>query len=205
MQEGLSLAFAALIGFGHAFEADHLLAVSALVAKAENQKQVWKNGFIWGLGHTSTLLLMGILVILLQVHTLKTYFDFFELFVGVMLIILGILRLFTHVPSKYFSEESSHDKEAYGIGLIHGLAGSGTLIILILANQESNWGALSYLILFGLGSALGMALAASLMCIPLLGRSNKRKPNPQWRRGFTWLSSLLCMAYGFYILMSFTI
>lgn len=196
------MTLAALIGFGHAFEADHLLAVSTLVSKSDSNKQVLKNGFIWGLGHTSTLLLVGILILSLQVNSLPHYFDYLEIFVGIMLILLGGTRLFFHLPHSHSHLDTTHDKEAYGIGLVHGLAGSGTLILLVLANQPTHWEALGYMGLFGLGSALGMSCAASLMRMPLLrnaqGGENKR------RKLFTALSSLLCIAYGLYILWRFT-
>ena len=196
------MTLAALVGFGHAFEADHLLAVSTLVSKSESQKQVWKNGFIWGLGHTSTLLLVGILILWLQVNSLPHYFDYLEIFVGIMLIALGGTRLFFHLPHSHSHLDSSHDKEAYGIGLVHGLAGSGTLILLVLANQTTPWEALGYMGLFGIGSALGMSCAASLMRMPLLKNSHER--DEKRRKLFTSLSSLLCIAYGLYILLRFT-
>jgi len=53
MESGMSLAFAALVGFGHAFEADHLLAVSTLVSKSKSNRQVLTNGFSAGTCHVS--------------------------------------------------------------------------------------------------------------------------------------------------------
>jgi len=197
MEVGLSLAFAAIIGFGHAFEADHLLAVSTLVAKSHSPKQVWKNGLIWGLGHTSTILLMGLVILVLQVATLKSYFGYFELFVGLMLIVLGILRL--KVPPPQPGAGSSHDGEAYGIGLVHGLAGSGTLILLVLTDLDNTWDALGYLVLFGLGSSLGMSIAASMMRIPILQGAHLAK-RKKW---FAFLSSVLCIGYGLHLLWRF--
>ena len=195
--EAFPLAFAAVIGFGHAFEADHLLAVSTLVSKSKTHKQVLHNGFIWGLGHSSTILLMGVLLILFQVNTLKAYFDYFEIFVGLMLIALGILRL---VRNKETARAyHSHDGEAYSIGLIHGLAGSGALILLVMTDLESSWEALGYLLLFGVGSAIGMSVAAAILRIPLLqGRMAEER-----KKIFSWLASGLCILYGVHILFRF--
>jgi high-affinity nickel permease len=198
MDGGISLALAGVVGFSHAFEADHLLAVSTLVSKSKSQRQVVTNGFIWGLGHTSTIFVMGLLLLIFQIHALKTYFDYFEIFVGIMLISLGIFRIF-----KSFQEEKvhdhTHDGEAYSIGLVHGLAGSGALILLVMADMESSWEALGYLCLFGLGSAIGMSVASVILRIPLLrGKGvNLRK------KMFTWLASGLCVAYGIHILLRF--
>jgi cytochrome c biogenesis protein CcdA len=196
MEEGVSLSFALLIGFAHAFEADHLLAVSTLVSKANSQKQVVYNGFVWGLGHTSTILIMGLLLLVFQVHTLKSYFDYLEIFVGIMLILLGAIRL---LRSNKAAHAHSHDGEAYSIGLVHGLAGSGGLILLVMAELETTWEALTYLGLFGIGSALGMAVAAGILRIPTLnGKFFESR-----KKLFTWLASGLCIAYGVHILFRF--
>lgn len=199
MEEGLPLAFAAIIGFGHAFEADHILAVSTLVSKSKTQKQVLTNGFIWGLGHTSTIFIMGILMLVFQVHQLKLYFEYLEIFVGIMLVLLGLFRLWMSLRNEKESISHSHDGEAYGIGLIHGLAGSGGLILLVMADLDSNWEALTYLVLFGLGSAVGMAVAATLLRLPIL----RGKLFEERKRLFIWLSSALCVGYGIHILLRF--
>ena len=50
-------------GLEHAFEADHLLAVSNLVTHRNDIKQSIKDGIFWGIGHTSTIFFVGILMI----------------------------------------------------------------------------------------------------------------------------------------------
>ena len=193
MEHEISLTFAAMIGFGHAFEADHLLAVSTLVSRSNSNRQVISNGFIWGLGHTSTIFLIGLLLIVFQIHALKEYFEYFELLVGLMLVVLGIVRL-TRVSSPK-AERHTHDGEAYGIGLIHGLAGSGSLVLLVLANLDSTSQALGYLALFGVGSAVGMSVAAVLLRIPLLkGQAWEKR-----QKIFRILAAVLCILYGLYI------
>jgi len=199
MESGMSLAFAALVGFGHAFEADHLLAVSTLVSKSKSNRQVLTNGFIWGLGHTSTIFLIGLLLIVFQVNSLKAYLDYFEIFVGVMLIALGAFRLWRSYHKAEDAPTHRHDGEAYGIGLIHGLAGSGGLVLLVLASIESTGEALGYLALFGVGSALGMSVAASILRLPLLNG----KGIDLRKKVFSWLASGLCIAYGLYILLQY--
>jgi cytochrome c biogenesis protein CcdA len=200
MESGLSLAFALIVGFGHAFEADHLLAISTLVSKSKNHQQVLYNGFIWGLGHTSTIFLMGMLLILFQVQTLKLYFDYFEIFVGLMLILLGIIRIVKRTQEEMQEvPKHQHSGEAYGIGLVHGLAGSGALILLVMADLETSWEAIAYLLIFGLGSAIGMSVAATVLRLPLL----KGKLLDQRKNIFNWIASGLCIAYGIHILLRF--
>ena len=199
MDGGISLAFATIIGFSHAFEADHILAVSTLVSQSQSTKKLATSGFIWGLGHTSTILAIGLLLIIFQVNSLTAWFEYFEIFVGLMLIFLGVYRLFQLRKPPSESHNHTSNKEAYNIGLVHGLAGSGALILLVMADMRSEIQALSYLLLFGLGSAVGMAVAASVLRIPLLvnkGGDNRKKI-------FIWISSSLCIGYGIYILLTF--
>ena len=199
MEGGLSLLFAGLIGFGHAFEADHLLAVSTLVSKSKSTRELAGNGFIWGLGHTSTIFLIGLLLIVFNVQGLKNYFEYFELLVAFMLIALGIIRFFKDRSQQEVAFGGNRRREAYGIGLIHGLAGSGALVLLVLTDLDGKLNALSYLLLFGLGSALGMSFAASVLRIPiLLGKADKSV-----KRIFSFLSSSLCILYGFIIISRF--
>ena len=93
MQTLLPLLFAGGVGFTHAFEIDHLLAVSSIVNRRKSMFLAMKDGVYWGLGHTSTILLIGILMILAQVAVSEKTFHFFEAGVGLMLTILGLQRM----------------------------------------------------------------------------------------------------------------
>ena len=81
-------------GLEHAFEADHLLAVNTLVSHRENLKQSMKDGIYWGIGHTATIFFIGILMIGFKFNIGEEVFKNFEAGVGVMLIILGLYRVF---------------------------------------------------------------------------------------------------------------
>lgn len=85
----LALGFA--IGMQHALEADHIAAVSTLVAEKRGMKQMARHGAIWGLGHTLILMLVGGTAVVLGV-SLEPFSNGLEFAVGVMLILLG-----THV------------------------------------------------------------------------------------------------------------
>lgn len=52
---------AAAIGFSHSFEADHLVAVSSIVTRRDSTISAIKDGIFWGLGHTSTILVVAII------------------------------------------------------------------------------------------------------------------------------------------------
>lgn len=83
----LTLGF--LIGITHAFEADHLAAVSSLVSGKTDRNTILKHGALWGLGHTITLLLVGGVVLLTGNAISEQFSVGLELIVGVMLVGLG--------------------------------------------------------------------------------------------------------------------
>ena len=89
-------------GFTHAFEADHLLAVSNIVSQRNNIRLSLKDGIFWGLGHASTIFFIGILMILFKASISEQYFHYFEAMVGLMLVVLAIYRL-----AKIFSQQEN--------------------------------------------------------------------------------------------------
>jgi cytochrome c biogenesis protein CcdA len=188
------------IGFSHAFEADHLVAVSNIVTRRNNVFLALKDGIFWGLGHTSTILLMGSFFILSRFAFSENLFQYLEVCVGLMLIILGFFRLYklsknTHSQTTHFhAPDGTHEHQlAYGVGLIHGLAGSGALILSILTTIKGSLNGILYLMIFGLGSVAGMMLAAGVFSVPF---SQKLLNNSILRLILTILSSLICIGFG---------
>ena len=74
METSFPLLFAAVVGFGHAFEADHLVAVGNIVTKRDKLPLAIKDGIFWGLGHTSTIFLIGLIMIIGKATFLNGYF-----------------------------------------------------------------------------------------------------------------------------------
>lgn len=206
MELSFSMLFAAVIGFGHAFEPDHLVAVGNIVTKRNNLKQSIADGIYWGFGHTSTIFLIGLLMIVGKSTFLTGYFGYLEAGVGLMLIILGVCRLFNYYrniksDSKHNQIEPSNQNDghhlAYGVGLIHGLAGSGAMILLVMAEVKGSLNSMLYLLIFGIGSVIGMMIAAGIFSLPFSKRMSK---NENVYFGLVLLSSLLCIFYGTYVI-----
>ncbi|MDR1958105.1 MAG: hypothetical protein LBQ54_03515 [Planctomycetaceae bacterium] len=213
------LLYALYVGFVHAFEPDHLLAVSNIVSRRSRILPAVKDGLFWGLGHTSTIFLVGVLMVLCQVNIQREIFSYFEAAVGLMLMIVAVCRIYVffrderpdtpfhkhehehageneHVHAHIHFHESHLHKTSYGIGIVHGLAGSGALILLVMTQIPSAAGCLLYLMIFGLGSMIGMAISAGLFSIPF-----SRKfllSGGVWRAALVLLPTLLCFAYGCY-------
>jgi high-affinity nickel permease len=204
-------------GFIHAFEADHLLAVSNIVSQRNNVKLSLKDGIFWGLGHTSTIFLVGVLMIVFKAGISDQYFRYFESLVGVMLIALAVYRMVIFFrtkkvvihahPHQHAGEQHIHlhvhvgNKQvhqhkhslAYGVGLVHGLAGSGALILIAMSQMKSPVDGLIYLIIFGAGCIVGMLVAAGLFSIPF---SKKLIQAQTLQSVLIIVTCLLCFLYG---------
>lgn len=188
------LGFGFLIGLKHATEADHLAAVSTIVSE---RKSLWSSaiiGGLWGLGHTISLFLAGIFVLLLNFQISEQTERISEFCVGIMLVLLGlnVLRKIlqggqvhfhahehgsrAHVHPHIHSPENADEPETHHgfkfsprsiiIGMIHGLAGSAALMLVIIPTIESRVVGLLYIIIFGVGSIAGMMLMSFLVGLP---------------------------------------
>lgn len=182
------------LGLKHATEADHLAAVSTIVAE---RKSLWSSAFVgglWGVGHTISLFLAGIFVLLLNFQISEQTERILEFCVGVMLLLLGLnvlrkllkggkLHFHTHEHGAHehahphihekANAEEKHTHHGFKfsprsviIGMIHGLAGSAALMLLIIPTIESRTLGLIYIIVFGIGSIGGMMLMSLLVGLP---------------------------------------
>ncbi len=198
------LGFGFLIGLRHATDADHLAAVGTIVSE---RKSLWSStliGGVWGLGHTISLFLAGIFVLLLNFEISEQTARILEFGVGIMLTFLGlnVLRKLLKGGKLHFHKHEHGAKEhvhphihenaqtdephthhglkfsprALVIGMIHGLAGSGGMMLLYLPTIETQTLKLLYIIIFGIGSIGGMMLMSFLVGLPFhltAGRFNR--------------------------------
>ncbi|MDR2056778.1 MAG: sulfite exporter TauE/SafE family protein [Dysgonamonadaceae bacterium] len=217
----LILLFYALYeGLLHAFEADHVLAVTNIVSQRNKIFPSIKDGIFWGLGHTSTIFLIGIIMILFKVNIPENSFSYFEAAVGLMLILVASYRLYIffrdekiiihkhrhehagtnkHLHAHVHLKGKNLHKTSYGIGAVHGLAGSGTLVVLIMTQINSVTNSLLFLVIFGLGSIIGMSLVAGIFSIPF---SKKLINSKKLKITLVVISSVLCFGYGCYVIHS---
>jgi sulfite exporter TauE/SafE len=189
------LAFGFVLGLKHAVEADHLAAVSAIVSERKSLWSSSLVGGLWGIGHTLALLVAGVAVIMFHFEIGERTERALEFTVGLMLVALGANalrklarggRLHLHVH-RHGGREHIHPHVHDGapepdphthhglrlgprplfVGLIHGLAGSGALTLLVLSTISSPAVGLLYLAVFGVGSAGGMMLMSALFGLPV--------------------------------------
>jgi sulfite exporter TauE/SafE len=187
-----------LVGIQHAFETDHIAAMSTQMLKSKQDKKQFKQliinsitkssflGIIWGAGHTTALVLIGFLIYALTIPIHDSIFEGFEFLVGIMLVFLGISTIFNkkiqfkhkhphqHKDGTVHLDEHNHENsnhkhthKSYLIGLVHGLAGSGSLVVLSAIALDDVGMILGFIVVFGVGSMIGMAFVGSLMGVPL--------------------------------------
>lgn len=178
-----------VVGARHAFEPDHLAAVSTLVTSSRGARSAALLGMLWGIGHTIALLAVGVAVVLLDAALPERVGAAFELAVAAMLVVLGvraIVRGIRNADGDVGAHSHGGLVHVHGgagshvhvgrraiawrpltIGLVHGLAGSGALTALAFAELPSNGARVLYMIVFGIGSVAGMAITTGLAGIAL--------------------------------------
>ena len=191
-------------GLRHSMEADHIAAVlSVLASNHKNIKRASMLGAIWGLGHTMSLFVAGLVVLLFAVNISETISSRLEFGVGIMLLFLGFTTLTGWSIGKFFKglrhktsshkhihyhesnivhshghihdNEHKHGHKSLIIGMVHGMAGSGALLLIVLSTINSIPLGLAYIAIFGAGSIGGMAAVSTLMGIPFVKLSNSAK------------------------------
>jgi high-affinity nickel permease len=181
------------LGLRHALDADHVAAVSTLVARERGLVRSCLLGAFWGAGHTLALLGAGIAVIGFKLTITPGVEAALERAVGLVLVLLGgqvLLRAVggilahahdhthdgvthRHAHLHLRSPDAAHvhlvrlGRRPFLVGLLHGLAGSAALTLMVLGTIPSPIAALVYLLVFGVGSTAGMLLLSGLVGLPV--------------------------------------
>lgn len=185
----LLLGFA--LGIRHALDPDHLAAMGTIVAREKSPGRAAFLGSIWGMGHSTSLLIASVVIIGFRIPISASVAHGLELGVAAMLIVLGVQSLLRPVPDFPVSP-GPRRRRPYLIGLVHGLAGSGGLALVVLPTLPDRLSAIIYVLLFGLGSIGGIALWSATLAVPLgrLGRSNS--PLRRWIPAVSGVVSVGC-------------
>nr|WP_255717411.1 cytochrome c biogenesis protein CcdA [Dyadobacter fanqingshengii] len=121
-----------LLGVQHSFEPDHMAAVSVLASEdtrspAQRWKLIWRSSH-WALGHSFTLILFAVLVLLLKSTVTLDVSEKVELLVGPLMIWLGVMairRNFLKDKTLHFHNPQQKFSRSFWVGMVHGLAGTG--------------------------------------------------------------------------------
>lgn len=171
-----------LLGLRHAFEPDHLAAVSTLATRPA--ARLWsaaRLGLLWGLGHTATVGIVVLFIIVLGIQVPERFWPAAELLVAALLVVLGSVviwrysrgrwhlhahshasgpHLHLHSHSQAPGHEHAHGRvdarRSLGFGIAHGLAGSGAIAALLVAAAPDTASRIAYFAAFGIGTIVGM-------------------------------------------------
>ena len=166
-------------GVRHAFEPDHLAAVSTLVTGARPGRATLRFAAAWGAGHGAVLLAVGGVLFALRAEMPARVADGLELLVAFMLVVLGVrgIRRARAEPRRPVEPGPAPAAPAasltalpFLVGTLHGLAGSGGLTAVVAAEQPSLARGLLTMGLYGLGAAAGMVALAGVATLPLRRR-----------------------------------
>jgi high-affinity nickel permease len=197
---GVVLLVSLLLGLRHASDPDHLAAVTTMIASGEERHRVRKAGtmgFFWGLGHGTTLMLIGLPLILLNQYLPEIVGKIAEVAIGCIIVLLAVRLLVRwrrgfyhvhvhshddgeahrHVHSHVQDESHGHGHRvprrtplsAYGVGLVHGIGGSGGLTLLLISTISDKAQATGALLLFAAGTAVSMALLSTALGLVIAG------------------------------------
>lgn len=210
---------ALLLGTMHSFAPDHLAAVSVFVSRRPSWRHALGLGARWGVGHSLTIVAVGAALVLSGLELPARFAPLAERLVGVTLVGLGIFALVRalrvhghlhthadgsrhwHVHSHLRQPEHDHDHRALlGIGMLHGLAGSGALVVTLpLLRAGARPTALWTLLAFGIGTICSMALFGALAgwLMTVTTRTSARV-----ERGLRSLAGLASVGVGVWWLVS---
>lgn len=201
---GIILLVSLALGLRHASDPDHLAAVTTLIASEEHgrAKRAGFMGLLWGLGHGTTLVLIGLPLVLVGRYLPEAVQQAAEVAIGGIIVLLAARLLVRwrrgffhahahshdggsahrHLHSHAYGETHEHNHRiplrtllsAYGIGLVHGIGGSGGLTLLLLSTISNRVEAAGALLLFAAGTAVSMAVLSTGFGLIIAGRPISR-------------------------------
>lgn len=214
-----------VLGLRHALDPDHVVAVSTIVTGEPNWRRSSLIGSFWGLGHATSLLTLGGLIVAFRINITEAAASRLEIVVAVMLVVLGLyairaaragFRLHAH-PHKHDGEQvhahlHTHQAHAqpihqhshplrfglrpFAIGLVHGVAGSGGLALLVMATAKTPTAGVLYMAALAFGAMVGMGILSGLLTLPL---QVLRARYETLHLRSQYLSGVCSVAFGFWL------
>jgi nickel/cobalt transporter (NicO) family protein len=207
-------ALAVGLGVKHAFDADHVLAISNLLTRSGRMERSLTMAGSWALGHMVTAAIVSALVFFFADTVLPALTSRLEVLVPLLLILVGAFGLFgvwrrvhvhrhehgerahRHVHVHVRSRRHEHGAMA-GIGVVHGLASNDELLAVLVVGlaADSWWQVLLGVGLFSLGVLLGMIVYAAAV------HAAASRPRTAWiPTAMTVVFSLASLVYAAYLL-----
>jgi ABC-type nickel/cobalt efflux system permease component RcnA len=181
----VALGIALVLGVRHASDPDHLVAVTSLVAAEGGEtRHATRLGLWWGLGHAAILILVGVPLIALKSELPAWLERGAETAVGLVILLLALRVVVKWARGHYRAGPHGHHdhshrhlrrgdrghahatlrspRQAVGIGVLHGLAGTGAVVVLLIAALPGRLEAAAALTLFAPMTVFSMALCTTV-------------------------------------------
>ena len=181
----VALGIAFLLGARHASDPDHLVAVTSLVAAEDGDtRKAARLGAWWGIGHATALLALGIPLIAFKAGLPAWLESGAEKAIGMVILLLAARVIYKWSRGDYRAQAHAHEQgharrrhlrdgttprhghvkvrsrgQAMAIGLLHGLAGTGAVVVLLIAALPSQLEAA-----LALGVFAPMSIASMAAC-----------------------------------------
>jgi hypothetical protein len=187
-----------LLGLRHATDADHVIAVTTIVTREGSFTRAARIGGLWGIGHSLTVFVVGGVLVVFRLVIPPRLGLGLEFGVALMLILLGFSNLRPAPAGAGAAHPHEHSLRFSGwrpllVGVVHGLAGSAAVAILVLAAiPETAW-ALAYLAVFGVGTVAGMMLVTWLVAAPSIYAARRVA---RFQRGIRFAAGALSLGFG---------
>jgi ABC-type nickel/cobalt efflux system permease component RcnA len=221
------LAVGGLLGLRHAFEPDHVAAVTTLASRPG--QRLWsaaRLGLVWGVGHTATVGLVALLVIALGIEIPGRFWPAAELVVAALLILLGGAVIWRYARGRWHMHAHSHQptadshlhlhshaqggnhshahagadaRRSLGFGVAHGLAGSGAIAALLVAAVPDTASRFLYFAAFGGGTIVGMLIVSTALAAAVRFAANR---GARWATGMHVGSALASVVAGVLLMVS---
>ena len=191
------------LGLRHASDPDHVAAVTTMVSSGQERNRVGRasfTGFSWGLGHGTTLVLVGLPLVLFSRFVPEPVVRIAETLIGIIIMALAVQllvrwrrgffhfhehehehggphrHLHSHAGQSGKSHEHAHAPlkrtpfSAYLVGLVHGIGGSAGVVLLLLATIQSTATAIAALFIYAAGTAVSMAIVSAIFGVAVSRR-----------------------------------
>jgi hypothetical protein len=199
------LTFGMVLGLHHALDADHVIAVSTISSREKSLHAALRLAAFWGVGHALTVLLVGGSIILFGAVVPPRLGLGLEFAVALMLMALGAANLTggldrlhraAHEHAEGKTRARSGVLRPLGVGVVHGLAGSAAVALLVLASVKDPALACVGLGVFVVGTLLGMVLLSALFATTVAFAARRLE---RVRLGFVRGAGALSFAFGLFL------
>jgi sulfite exporter TauE/SafE len=194
-----------VLGIKHAIEPDHVIAVSTIASQSKKLSRSSLAGVFWGIGHTATLFIIGIMLILMKGEIQEKWAMTLEFLVGVMLVYLGTTSILSFKNAHVHKHEHNGEVHKHQhkdidyikpliVGLVHGLAGSAAMVLLTISTVKSVWEGAAYILVFGVGTIIGMLFFTTIIGVPFVLSAKKVSIN----KTLTQITGIISTVFGIY-------